>query len=376
MFWKLHRCPDLQDAFPALETAKFYIDCAIKNRKKRVRVAFLSGNAGTYALSAVINKELNRFDEVKTDLKIFSRGINICSQTDYDGGDGGDEFLCGRAGYIAGIYFLNSNIEPKPFSNDIISNLCSVMLESGRQYATAHKSGIPLMYQYHGSEYLGAAHGLCSILWVLLESPMFEKKNGQFPSISQSNLKDVKGSIDKFLTLQDPHGMFPTRWNTREKKLVHWCHGKNILRLVRIYIFFLILFICIFIGAPGAIYLFAKAYLVFGEEKYLKACQRCAEGIWNSGLLCKGPSICHGIAGNGYAFLLMYRLTKEPKYMYRAKKFMRFLTEQEFLDDARTPDRPYSLFEGISGTVCFLIDLLDVENAAFPFMDVHTKKYD
>lgn len=47
MFWKLHKSPDLHDAFPALETAKVYIDCAIKNRKKRVRVAFLSGNAGS-----------------------------------------------------------------------------------------------------------------------------------------------------------------------------------------------------------------------------------------------------------------------------------------------------------------------------------------
>lgn len=72
----------------------------------------------------------------------------------------------------------------------------------------------------------------------------------------------------------------------------------------------------------------------------------------------------------------MYRLTKEPKFIYRAKKFMRFLTEQEFVDDARTPDRPFSLYEGIAGTVCFLIDLLDPENAAFPFMDVFSKKFD
>lgn len=271
---------------------------------------------------------------------------------DYDKGDGGDDFLCGRSGYLAGVYFLNENIEPKPFDNEVINSICSVVIESGRQYAASHKSGIPLMYQYHGSEYLGAAHGLCSILWILLESPLFEKKDGKFVNISETKLKDIKGSVDKFLTLQDPHGMFPSRWTTREKKLVHWCHG-----------------------APGAIYLLAKAYLVFGEEKYLKACQRCAEGIWNSGLLCKGPGLCHGVAGNGYAFLLMYRLTKEPKYLYRAKKFMRFLTEQEFIDDSRTPDRPYSLFEGIAGTVCFLIDLLDADNSAFPFMNVFTKKY-
>lgn len=226
MFWKLHRCPELKDHFPALETAKFYIDSAIKNRKKRVRVAFLSGNAGTYAMSAIINNELNRTDEVQVDLKIFSRGIKICSQLDYDGGDGGDEFLCGRAGYISGIYFLNANIEPKPFSNEVISELCSVVMESGRQYATKNKSGIPLMYQYHGSEYLGAAHGLCSILLVLLESPMFARTDGKFTNIPDAKLKEVKLSVDKFLGLQDAHGMFPTRWNNRDKKLVHWCHGK------------------------------------------------------------------------------------------------------------------------------------------------------
>ena len=32
----------------------------------------------------------------------------------------------------------------------------------------------------------------------------------------------------------------------------------------------------------------------------------------------------------------------------------------------RTPDRPYSLFEGMSGTVCFLDDILNVETAKFP----------
>jgi len=37
---------------------------------------------------------------------------------------------------------------------------------------------------------------------------------------------------------------------------------------------------------------------------------------------------------------------------------------------ARTPDRPHSLYEGVAGTVCFLVDLLEPEQAYFPFMDV------
>lgn len=59
---------------------------------------------------------------------------------------------------------------------------------------------------------------------------------------------------------------------------------------------------------------------VFKEEKYLKEAIECAEVIWQRGLLRKGYGICHGTAGNGYAFLSVYKLTKEKKYLYRAFK--------------------------------------------------------
>jgi hypothetical protein len=49
---------------------------------------------------------------------------------------------------------------------------------------------------------------------------------------------------------------------------------------------------------------------------------------------------------------------------------MEFLTDERFIREARTPDRPYSLYEGLAGTVCFLTDLLQPEKASFPFMDV------
>ena len=60
---------------------------------------------------------------------------------------------------------------------------------------------------------------------------------------------------------------------------------------------------------PGVVYMFARAYKYFGEEKYLQACLRCGELTWQKGLLKKGPGICHGVAGSGYVFLLLYRLT-------------------------------------------------------------------
>lgn len=167
--------------------------------------------------------------------------------------------------------------------------------------------------------------------------------------------KYVKQSVDFLLSIQKSNGNFPSAMDELNhsmprqdnKDLVHWCHG-----------------------AGGIIFLLAKSYLHWRDPKYLNACIKCGDLIWQSGLLRKGPGICHGIGGNGYAHLLLYRLTLDPKYLYRANKFAEFLTTDEFKIGARTPDSPYSLFEGLGGTVCFLIDLIDPSNAEYPLFPI------
>jgi lantibiotic modifying enzyme len=186
---------------------------------------------------------------------------------------------------------------------------------------------------------------------MMLESPIF------IGNLNHLNEKQtlIKSTIDIFLQMQSQDGNFPCVFEDARKsehKLVHWCHG-----------------------APGAIYLFAKAYIIFKDQKYLDACLKCGDLIWQKGLLRKGPGICHGLAGNGYVFLILYRLTNDQKHLYRATCFSDFLTNQNFLREARTPDRPLSLYEGVAGTVCFLIDSLNPITAQFPFMDVFDVKY-
>ena len=65
------------------------------------------------------------------------------------------------------------------------------------------RSASPLMYAYHGTEYLGAAHGLCSILQMFLSVP------GYFQQLSQDKKQLVIGSIDFLLEIQQPNGNFP-----------------------------------------------------------------------------------------------------------------------------------------------------------------------
>ncbi|XP_039961818.1 lanC-like protein 3 homolog [Bactrocera neohumeralis] len=352
MFWKLSRSENTKDLYPALEHAETFIrnaKCNADRYKKRSaeRYSFLCGNAGIFAVSAAISHDLKHMEELSDDLTSFKSGIPSSKEfmhTKY----GCDEVLVGRAGFLSGCYWLNDILCEKKITDDDIISICQMIINSGREYAKKTNAPLPLMYQYHGTEYLGAAHGVCAILHMLLDSPWFRTDPISAPS---AELRDIKRSIDFFLTLQDSEGNFPVALEDlksgREKRLVHWCHG-----------------------APGAVYLLAKAYLIFKEDKYLQALRRCADLVWKKGFLRKGPGICHGVAGNGYVFLLLYRLTNEPKYYYRAVKFMELLTDSEFKHRARTPDRPHSLYEGVAGTVCYLIDLLNPQQAHFPFMDV------
>lgn len=84
---------------------------------------------------------------------------------------------------------------------------------------------------------------------------------------------------------------------------------------------------------------------------------------------------CHlcSFSGGGYVFLLLYRLTGDEKHLRRARQFAAFMQTEEFKANSRVPDAPYSLFEGIAGTACFLVDLVSPNDGypgIFPFMDI------
>ena len=48
---------------------------------------------------------------------------------------------------------------------------------------------------------------------------------------------------------------------------------------------------------------------VFGHDDYLQTALKCGDVVWKRGLLTKGYSICHGVAGNAYTLLVLYQLT-------------------------------------------------------------------
>jgi len=101
----------------------------------------------------------------------------------------------------------------------------------------------------------------------------------------------------------------------------------------------------------------------------LQAAVDAGEVVWKRGLL-KRVGMCHGISGNTYVFLSLYRLTGNEEYLHMAKAFACFLLDraQKLISEGKMHggDRPYSLFEGLGGMAYTCLDMVDPQMAKFP----------
>jgi hypothetical protein len=116
-------------------------------------------------------------------------------------------------------------------------------------------------------------------------------------------------------------------------------------------------------GAPGVVVAAAR-YL--DEELLLSGAELC----WRAGPHGpdKGPSICHGTAGNGYAFLKAFGRTGEELWLERARRFaVHALAQVERRRVERGRGR-HSLWTGDLGVALNAADCLD-GRTAYPLLD-------
>ena len=261
------------------------------------------------------------------------------------------EVLYGVAGALSACLQLNSTLSRPVFSVDIVTMLVDEIIARGLQYVRDHPDSAPrgcLMYAWHDKEYLGAAHGVVGIITVLLQA---HQQVG-------IDVAPVRATIDFVIAkfVQPDGNLAGKTYRPADSELVQWCHG-----------------------APGLVMLLTLAYVVFHDDSYITVAERAGECVWRQGLLHKGLGLCHGVAGNAYAFLSLNRMftkmgnaDRAEYWISRARGFAHWM----FADDARLerlikqPDDPYSLYEGIAGTLCFLTDLLTPTQSAFPLFEI------
>jgi hypothetical protein len=111
-------------------------------------------------------------------------------------------------------------------------------------------------------------------------------------------------------------------------------------------------------GAPGMV---ATASPYLDEELLLAG----AELTWRAGAHReeKGPGLCHGTAGNGYALLKAFERTGHERWLERARRFA-----VHALAQAEAAPGRYSLMTGGVGVALFAAACLDAD-ARFPILD-------
>ena len=120
-------------------------------------------------------------------------------------------------------------------------------------------------------------------------------------------------------------------------------------------------------GAAGMVTTFADAPFTSPELEAL-----LLEGgnfTWAAGPLAKGSNLCHGTGGNGYAFLKLYRRTRDSVWLERARAFAMTAIAQCREARAEVGRGRYALWTGDVGLACYLWDCLGGE-PRFPTVDV------
>ncbi len=108
-------------------------------------------------------------------------------------------------------------------------------------------------------------------------------------------------------------------------------------------------------GAPGMV---ATLGDLLAEELALAG----GELTWRAGPLAKGPGLCHGTAGNAYAFLVLHRRTGDELWLERARAFAMHAIGQVEREREKLGRGRYSLFTGDVGVALFLRHLLAGED--------------
>jgi hypothetical protein len=171
------------------------------------------------------------------------------------------------------------------------------------------------------SRYLGPAHGSAGCLLALGDGAAVSETLGRL-AVEEDGLANWPPDADMRIDANGD-GLIRTQW----------CHG-----------------------APGIVATLAH---VLDEELAVAG----GELTWRAGPLVKGASLCHGTAGNGYAFLALLERTADERWLSRARAFAMHALRQVERGRSEHGRGRYTLWTGDLGTALYLADCIDGRGA-------------
>jgi len=188
--------------------------------------------------------------------------------------------------------------------------------------AAREADGLWTQHRLGDARYIGVGHGFA----------------GNARALANRRPVEVDAVLERHALRDGPLANWPPAEGSRPDEIrVQWCHG-----------------------APGIV---AALGHVMDEELALAG----GELTWRAGPLAKGSNLCHGTAGNAYAFLVLHRRTGDGIWLDRARAFATHAIGQVERERASLGRGRYSLFTGDIGVALFLRYLLDGDDR-FPTM--------
>lgn len=194
-------------------------------------------------------------------------------------------------------------------------------------------------------QYLGAGHGFVGNVFPLLKGAALldADRREELYDRCVATLRALK-KVDDDGTMNWPPGTYKPRPGGAGM-LMQWCHG-----------------------APGVVT--AVADFPSQRSPEMEAMLIAAgHAIWKAGPLTKGYGLCHGTAGNGYAFLKLYQRTGNSLWLQRARSFAMHSIEQQDRMRRHYGQGRYTLWTGDAGLAVYVWHCLQ-GSATLPALDV------
>ncbi len=184
--------------------------------------------------------------------------------------------------------------------------------------------------------YTGAGHGFASNASVLLAGlDLLGDRGDEVTRRIRHTLRELAVRKDGLAQ------WFPVAGDETGRRPVQWCHG-----------------------APGIVTSLAG---LPAEEETDRLLAAAGELTWRAGPLAKGVGLCHGTAGNAYAFLSLHSRTGDGLWLERARMFaMDAVADLERRREVNGRGR-YTLFTGDIGVALLLRSCLAAD-PTFPFL--------
>jgi hypothetical protein len=186
---------------------------------------------------------------------------------------------------------------------------------------------------------LGPAHGFAGNVFVLARGRLLDEER-------RSELEQrVVAVADKYAQRADGFAQWPPALEPGSSTEIktQWCHG-----------------------APGIVA--SLATIAAGDQQFTELLVAGGELTWRAGPLAKGPGLCHGTAGNGYAFLKLFERTGDELWLDRARAFAMHAAAQVELMRSQYGRGRYSLWTGDLGTALYLWSCISAD-ADMPTLD-------